>query len=95
MHINKRQQKSRDPSPVGFGGGGSGGKSMKTRNNELVKANEAKDPQEVIKKAHKLIVFMLGGLSYTEIRAIRNWESKFNKGVIVILGASHVMSPSE
>ena len=47
---------------------------------------------ELGNKTPKVIIFVAGGISYNEIRAIRNLECTRN--AICILGGSHIMNPN-
>lgn len=47
---------------------------------------------ELGNKTPKFIIFVAGGISYNEIRAIRNLDCTRNS--ICILGGSHIMNPN-
>ena len=62
-------------------------KSIRVNTNEI--ALKEVDYEEKNKEAQKLIVFMTGGLSFSEIRAIRNLKSS---NVFLILGSTSLIN---
>ena len=50
---------------------------------------------EDLKEKDRLIVFVIGGISYSEIRAIRALEKENNLQTEIIIGSTMVMKPSD